>query len=280
MGKVEGGYRLQNISAIKEDELPLLSVVTVVYNGEKSIERTIKSVLNQDYPNLEYIIVDGNSTDGTLEIIGKYDESIAYWISEKDKGISDAFNKGISLATGEVIGFLNADDWYEPHALSSIMSAYTPGSVVHGNMQYWNEDGSKGLFFKPNQKLLPKEMTINHPTVFVSKSLYEQYGTFSTNYKLAMDYHLLLRLYLASVPFIEVDKTIANMRSGGFSGNWINCYREVYRAKNELLGNKHKNYLFYTWQVVRRSVSETLANTPLSFINRLYRSYFSPMKKA
>ncbi|MBC5774889.1 glycosyltransferase [Pontibacter sp. KCTC 32443] len=280
MSRIKGGYRLRNISSVQADGLPLVSVVTVVYNGQKSLEQTIQSVLNQTYPNLEYIIVDGGSTDGTLDIIRKYEESIAYWKSEKDNGISDAFNKGISLATGELIGLLNADDWYEPDALETIVSAYKPGSVVHGNMQYWNEDGSKGLFFKPNQKLLPKEMTINHPTVFISRSLYEQYGTFSTNYKLAMDYHLLLRLYLASVPFIEVDKTIANMRSGGFSGNWINCYREVCRAKNELLGNKRQNQLFYTWQVLRRSISETLANTPLSFINRLYRSYFSPMKKA
>src|SRR5258705_5340519 len=92
---------------------PLVSIITIVYNGEKYIEDSIRSVINQSYKNIEYIIIDGGSSDNTVSIIKKYEKQIAFWISEKDKGISDAFNKGIAKATGEIIGILNSDDWYE-----------------------------------------------------------------------------------------------------------------------------------------------------------------------
>ncbi|MFD2512661.1 glycosyltransferase family 2 protein [Pontibacter locisalis] len=276
--QLEGGY-LYNKSRTHASEGTLVSVITIVYNGDKYLEQTILSVLNQDYKNIEYIIVDGGSTDNTLDIIKKYENQIAYWVSGPDKGISDAFNKGITLSTGELIGIINADDWFEIDAIGEVVKCYKPGSIIHGNMQYWNEDGSKGMNVMPNASLLPQEMTINHPTVFVDRNVYNQMGLFDTSYKLAMDYHLLLKMYKAGIEFIYINKTIANMRLGGASENWIKSYREVKRAKEEILNSKIYPTFIFCWQVIRRRASEFIADSPLSFINRLYRRYFSPMKK-
>jgi len=116
----EGGLRTRDYFKQSYPGRPLISIVTVVYNGAKHLEQTILSVLKQSYPNVEYLIIDGGSTDGTLEIIRQYEEAIDYWISETDKGIYDAMNKGISLASGDYIVFLNADDWYERGAIESV----------------------------------------------------------------------------------------------------------------------------------------------------------------
>lgn len=275
---LSGGYRL-NKSETRSQTGVLVSVITIVYNGEKYLEQTIQSVLSQSYKNIEYIIVDGGSTDGTLDIIRKYDSQLAYWKSEPDKGISDAFNKGITLATGDLVGILNADDWYEPEAISNMVAHYEPESVLHGNKQYWNQDGSKAHQARPNLDILPLEMSLNHPTVFVSKTLYDRYGVFDLNYKLAMDYHLLLRLYNAGAKFIYVDLIITNMRLGGVSANIEGCYREVLRAKNEVFGNRITHQIYYYWTMMRYKISQALTDTPLSFINHFYRTRISPIKK-
>lgn len=275
---MEGGYRQNNTGTIHAEGIRV-SVITIVYNGEKFLEQTIQSVLTQSYKNIEYILIDGGSTDGTLDIIRKYDSRIAYWKSEPDKGISDAFNKGIALATGDLVGILNADDWYEPEAVARIVAKYEPDSVLHGNKQYWNEDGGKAHQARPNLDVLPLEMSLNHPTVFVSKSLYNRYGVFDLDYKLAMDYHLLLRFYAAGAKFIHVDHIITNMRLGGVSANILGCYREVLKAKNEVLGHRASNKLYYYWTIMRYKTSMALANTPLAFINKFYRSRISPIKK-
>lgn len=275
---LEGGYLLRKGLPQTCPNLKV-SIITVVFNGEKYLEQTILSVLNQSYKNIEYIIIDGGSTDSSIDIIRKYDDEIAYWISEPDKGISDAFNKGIKIASGTLIGIINADDWYETNAVASIVQRYRPGSVLHGNLQYWNRDGTKGMLVIPNSILLPREMTINHPTVFIEKDGYDKIGLFDSRYKLAMDYHLLLRLHDSGFSFIDVDNTVANMRSGGASHNWLGSYKEVRRAKDEILGKKVKHAFIYYWQILRRTASESFSDSPLSFVNRVYRRYFSPMKK-
>src|SRR3990172_7180600 len=110
--KSEGGLRTKGIYRKSQEERPLISVITVVYNGAKYIEQTIQSVINQTYDNIEYIIVDGASTDNTLKIINKYEDRIDYWISEADSGLWNAMNKGVRLATGDILNFLNSDDFY------------------------------------------------------------------------------------------------------------------------------------------------------------------------
>src|SRR5688572_26851104 len=122
------------------EEQPLVSIITIVFNGEKHLQQTIESVLGQTYSNIEYIIVDGGSKDNSVSIIEKYSTQLAYWISEPDKGISDAFNKGISKANGEMIGLINADDWYEKDTVQKVMALRGNCDVVYGNLALWKNE--------------------------------------------------------------------------------------------------------------------------------------------
>ena len=174
---MEGGTRTLGKGPVGTPQEPLVSIVTVVYNGEAFLERTIKSVLAQNWPNIEYVIVDGGSTDGTLKIIKKYEDRIAYWNSAKDKGIYDAMNKGISLCTGEWVGLINADDWYEEDTVARVMRealAHPEVNIVHGDIWLHYPNGERGLKkAKVNGFLLKYwEMVLNHPSFFVRRSYY------------------------------------------------------------------------------------------------------------
>lgn len=192
-----------------------VSIITVVYNGVKHLEQTIKSVLNQTYANIEYIIIDGGSTDGTINIIKKYESNIAHWVSEPDSGIYDAMNKGIKMATGELIGIINSDDWYEPYAVEEIVMAYKDNTVCYGLMRHISNDEILEIY-APAPCLIPKKM-IPHSTCFVPSNIYRKYGLFDLQYKSCADYHLILRLYKAGVKFEFIEKVIANFRFGGYS---------------------------------------------------------------
>src|SRR5882724_3849250 len=174
------------------DQSPLVSIITIVYNGEEHIEGTIKSVLDQTYPNIEYILIDGGSTDGTIEIINKYRHAIAFFISEKDSGISDAFNKGIRRANGEIIGIINADDWYENDTVAKVVEQIGDSDISYGDLRLL-KNGKTDFILKGDHNYLDREMTINHPTVFAKRKCYEQFGLFDIKYKCAMDYDLVLR---------------------------------------------------------------------------------------
>lgn len=195
-----------------------VSIITVCYNSEKTIERTIKSVLEQTEPVYEYIIVDGASADGTLGIVKKYEslfEGRMRIISEPDKGIYDAMNKGIGLALGEVIGIINSDDWYEKDAIETIQGAYerTDYSVIYGEMNVWT--GNEFVTsFRSHEDL--NEGMINHPTCFVTKKTYEKYGVFDLQYCSVADYDLMLRYKeIPEIKFAPIRKVIANFSSGG-----------------------------------------------------------------
>ena len=199
---------------------PLVSVITVVYNGVTTIEQTIQSVLKQSYKNIEYIIIDGQSTDGTLEIVEKYKDFLAYFISEKDDGIYDAMNKGIRQAKGEIVGIINSDDWYESYAVEKVVKAFTEDSkigVVYGKVNRVLLDGTiKEQICEPLEKLWYKGVVM-HPTVFVRRSVYDEYGMFDVSYQICSDYDLLLRLYSSQVGFRYIDMVVANYRFGGAS---------------------------------------------------------------
>ncbi len=128
---------------MEDQDKPLVSIITVCLNSEKTIEQTIQSVINQTYPNIEYIIIDGKSTDRTLEIIDKYKGKISILVSESDEGIYDAMNKGLKLATGELIGIINSDDWYESDAVETIVNSFLADrnvQVIYGNMDVYDQD--------------------------------------------------------------------------------------------------------------------------------------------
>jgi len=201
---------------------PIVSVITVCYNAVNTLEHTIKSVIQQSYPKIEYIIIDGCSNDGTVEIITKYDNYISKWLSEPDKGMYDAMNKGIQISNGELIAFINADDWYEKDVITYVVSNYqkVPGAdVIHGNEIRRSREGRLLWIRRPNQnyKNLIKGMTLFHPTCFITSKSYNQWGLYDIKYSLAADYELLLRFYLKGAYFCHVDKALANFRVGGLS---------------------------------------------------------------
>jgi len=213
---------------------PLVSIITPVKNGQKHLRQSITSVISQSYPNIEYVIIDGRSTDSTLEIVKEYEDKIAFWKSEPDRGISDAFNKGIQECNGEIIGIINADDWYAENAVEMIVKAFNnhpEAGVVCGSIVYW--DDKRFLYFSPSiPSKLKYRMKIHHPTVFIKKHIYDKYGTFRQDFKYAMDYELLLRFYMSEIPFISIPNVIANMRLKGKSDlGWKRALGEVYMAK-------------------------------------------------
>jgi len=209
---------------------PYFSIITVCYNSEKTIERTITSLRNQSYQNFEYIIIDGGSTDSTLEIIKKNLDVVSILVSEKDEGIYDAMNKGIDLASGEIVGIINSDDWYENDTLENIfkISSGQSNLVIHGLCRYFNGNEINQIIGYHHSNL--PLYSISHPTCFVSKSLYIAKGKFDTKYKIAADYDLLLRFYLDKVTFIFVELIIANFQNGGASSSRFSKY-EFLRVK-------------------------------------------------
>lgn len=217
---------------------PLITIITVVYNGVKTLEHTIQSVLKQTYSNIEYIIIDGESTDGTLDIIKKYEDRISLWISEPDKGLYDAMNKGISKANGVLIGMINCDDWYEVNAVELIVHNFQQHSekrIFHGNRFDVKADGSKSIRrFNPSKfKFLYYGMTYNHPSMFIHKDIYNL-NKYNPNLLSHSDYEFVLRQFLKNKNvFHFIDKAYVNYRLGGIS-NQIAVWRstiEVFKAR-------------------------------------------------
>jgi glycosyltransferase involved in cell wall biosynthesis len=207
----------------------LISIITVVYNGVATLEQTILSVINQTYKNIEYIIIDGGSTDGTIDIIKKYEKHLAYWVSEPDKGIYDAMNKGIDKATGELIGIVNSGDYYETNTIKCIVEKFIENraiGVFHGLLRIYDKNGKFECILGNHSSHLSKGM-IEHPTCFVNKAIYDKYGFFDTQYKSAADYDFLLKLYFNSVKFMFLESVLANFHRGGMSGSWVGLYEKL-----------------------------------------------------
>lgn len=204
--------------------LPLITVITVVLNGEKYLDQTIRSVTNQTYPNVEYIIIDGGSTDGTLDTIRKYEDYIDYWVSEKDGGIYDAMNKGIRLAMGEWIGILGSDDFYERNALHDLIFPVIAGnkcSVVYGNSKvFYKNDFLYSRKTTSDVDKIKRSFIFIHPDSMAKLSLYKSIGLYDSSFKLAGDYELFLRAYFNNYKFKKVESIIVNFRLEGFSFNY------------------------------------------------------------
>jgi len=271
-----------NLKILSADiQRPLISVITVVLNGEKSIERTIQSVIGQKFNDIEYIIIDGGSKDGTVDIIKKYRNHIDYWISEKDDGISDAFNKGLKAANGEIIGIINSDDWYEDDTFDYIAGVFKTVSpdVIVGKMRYWDNEQPVYIFDARPENLY-KEMTVNHQASFIKRSVYEKSGLFDRQYRYAMDYELMLRFKIDGSKFYVSDRIIANMRYKGVSDRyWRRAYLESRQIKETLTKKKFGPMLYYYFQIIRTYVSKAMDVIGLSVIKHIYRKYFSVLKK-
>lgn len=238
---MEGGLRIQGKTKNSTIEYPLVSMVTIVYNGANHINDTITSVTNQDYPNIEYIIIDGGSTDGTVDILKERSHEIDYWISEPDEGISDAFNKGISYCNGALIGLINADDWYEPKVVSKLMdypdmnNLILTSTIFYGRTYRVMSDG-KRKEKKASRLGWAVSVPFSHCSSFVTRTYYESYGIFSCKYRIAMDIDLITR-GLKEANYLEVPYFVANQRDGGISDRMrLQGYLEYFEILKPKIG--------------------------------------------
>lgn len=208
-----------------------ITIITPTYNSEKTIERTIKSILSQSYNNIEHIIVDGKSTDKTIDIVKKYQEIYPIKLfSEIDKGIYDAMNKGIELSTGEIINILNSDDVYDnDQVLKMVVSVFKDNKridAVYGDIKYFSNDTNKNTRVwragNYNEKKLNNGWIIPHPALFVKKSVYEKYGKFNLKFTIAADYEFILRiLKIHKIKCIYVPTFFVKMYNDGKSAKNI-----------------------------------------------------------
>lgn len=208
-----------------------ISIITSTYNSAVTILDTLESVNAQTYPNIEHIIVDGGSFDNTLDIVKDYGNKIATIISEPDKGIYDAMNKGIMAATGDIIGILNSDDFFtSTDVISTIVKKFEESSIdaLYGDVHFVNPDNLKktvryysSAIFRPS--LFRFGFMPAHPSFYMKKSCYEKFGLYSLDYKIASDYDLLIRyLYLHKIKYKYIKKDFVTMRTGGISTENVN----------------------------------------------------------
>lgn len=230
----------------------LVSIITVCWNSEKYIRDTIESVLNQTYKNIQYIIIDGKSTDKTLSIIDEYKERFGdrlTLVSEKDSGIYNAMNKGLALVKGELVGIINSDDYYELDAVEKMVEQYK----LHGSGVYYGyckviKNDKEFTVERRNAEYL-QEAQINHPTCFVSDKIYREYGMFNEKYKIVADYELLLRFKEKKVSFYSVDSIISNFRLGGISSGTRKAWLETFKLKYDLKMISLPVYLCYSFAI-------------------------------
>ena len=216
---------------------PLVSIVTVVFNGEKFLEDTLKSVITQNYANIEYIVVDGGSTDQTLAIIERYRDRISKFISEPDEGISDAMNKGIRMSSGAIIGIIHSDDYYADNTvIGNVVDAFARDDkikAVYGVQDYIDPATGRTLLTWGRETApseIKKRMYIPHPTLFVRREVYDEIGDFRKDYRVAMDYEFAIRLTKYTTPSF-LNYKIARMRDAGASGRQSNnALKESVRA--------------------------------------------------
>lgn len=238
-----------------------VSIITPCLNSEKTIRDTIESVLSQTYKNIEYIIIDGQSTDDTLDIINEYGSLFTgrlKCISEKDTGIYDAMNKGILHATGDVVGIINSDDWYESDAVEKVVKYFneTDAEAVYGEIWMIDENGQRE--FHTNRSIFPP-----HPSTFIKREVYLKYGMFDLNYRIASDRELLLRFMEKGVLFEHIDSILSNFRETGISNTRdLECAKETYEIDLKYLGKCPDNILN------KKDIQEKYDRVKLLYVSR------------
>jgi glycosyltransferase involved in cell wall biosynthesis len=237
----------------------IISVVTVCRNAEKTLAATIESIRRNKNEKLEYVVIDGNSSDRTLEIIKNNVKVIDTWISESDKGISDAFNKGISLASGKYIIFLNADDTWRSNTLETMLKVCneTESDIICFSMNI--KKNNRLIYVKSAPHRLESGMYIAHPAALVKKVVYNEIGNFDLSFKIAMDYEFFLRAYKKGRTFMVKDIPIVEMNGGGISDiHPIKAAQECYRAYCLYETNFAKRSIFFCNYVSKRWLNRVL----------------------
>ena len=221
----------------------IISIITVVFNGEGTIGRAVESVLSQKNVQVEYIVIDGESTDKTMEVLSPYGSYIAKIISEKDEGIYDAMNKGLKIATGDVVGFLNADDFYShPEILLRIAEEFRDQAVeaVFGDLDYFHQDNPTKIVrsYRSNKfpsKNLSRGLMPAHPTLFLKKAIYKKFGYFDSSFRIAGDFDFIVRVFKGGeINYRYLPESFVKMQLGGIStkglSSRITVLRENMRA--------------------------------------------------
>lgn len=250
-----------------------VSIITVVYNGAEHIRDCIDTVLNQTHAAIEYIVIDGGSTDGTVEIVQSYGTKIAQFVSEPDKGLYDAMNKGVRMATGDVVGILNADDFFRHNrVIEHVVALFrqTGSDAVYGDLVYVDRSNAEQIKrywragrYHSNAFLwgwMP-----GHPSFFAKRVLYEQYGLFRLDLKSAADYELLLRfIYKHKVKLAYLNEVITVMRLGGISNStFANRLRANREDRLAWKLNGLRPYFFTTWIKPLRKIGQYFARPPI-----------------
>lgn len=250
-------------STVSEKKDLKFTVVTVCFNAENQIKKTIESVLNQKYSPYEYYIIDGLSKDKTVEIADSYREQfkekgIRYIItSEKDSGIYNAMNKGVKAATGDFVSFLNAGDWYEQDALSKINVFYQDEAfdLTYGGLNYVNPDGSVTVKMSKLDKFLITSRHWNHPSMFLNREIYQQYG-FDERFRTYADFHLYTKLRHMDIKIRVIPEIITNFQADGISTD-VKFNKVLSRAKEKYLIYRENGYskLYwmesYGWEIIK-----------------------------
>ena len=254
---------------------PLVSIITVVYNGELTIEKSIQSVQNQSYGNVEHIIIDGGSTDKTVEFIKNYNDVIYYWTSEPDKGIYDAMNKGLKIAQGDFIAILNSDDYYLPNAIELSIQEIeeTNSDYSFAEVRYINSKAKICPISPLEQNKIYQEMLYPHVSAVISKKIYDEVGYFDTNFKIAGDHDMALRIHLNNYKYCYVSEVIAELERGGVSSsNESNKESLAVVVKNGK--SKIGAYLTYYKQLIKVHLIKILSKGLVNLLLKAKRSRF------
>ena len=256
---------------------PIVTLITVTYNSAAYLERTITSVISQDYEPIDYVIIDGGSTDGTLAIIRKYEPWGIRWLSEPDRGISDAFNKGIHLAKGAIIGIVSSDDWLASKAVTQVVAAFNrnpQADVVYGDIVFVDTFTGTQVRVRPDADLRAVwlRQPVKHAAMFTTRHAYALWGEYSGSYQYAMDYELVLRFHLGGAEFVYIDAPLAHVCPGGRS------YTSLYETVNEtrLIVQEHgmsawKARSLFVYKLIRVYLRALLLRPSLSPLIALYR---------